>query len=1029
VSLSDLAIKRPVLTWMLTLALATFGVLGLGRLGIDRYPDMTMPYVGVVVTMESASPTTMEDEIVDPLEEAFATIEGIHHTYSTSAQGMARIMMEFELDYDVDIAAQDVRDKINMSLNDLPDNIDPPILGKADFSMFPIIYAPITSDLDPTDTTEYVDRHIRPMIESIPGAAGTEIYGELERNIRIWIDPDALRARKLAVGDVLSALRREHVERPGGYVEGNTVEWALKTDAEFRSISELGAMVISWDGDAPIRLRDVARIEDGAEDVRKISHMNGKPGLSIAVKKQSDGNTVAIVDEFIKRMDKLRGKTPDGIEIVASEGFIDNSQTIRESFEETIEALWVGGLLAVVVVFVFVRRFRPTLIVAAAIPMSLITTFGMIWIFDFTLNTMTLLGLTLAIGVVIDDAIIVLENIERHREDGEDAMQAAREGTREITFAAMAATFSVAAVFIPVAFASGQMGSFLTEFGVTVSVAVIISLIVALTLTPMLASRMPPPKERGPDSLHQRLEVWFNGLEERYTAILGWSLANRGKTTLIAIAAIGVAILAGSQLDGEFMPKSDSGFLSIEFRTPPGTSLEATTEILEQNEKWVLAQPEVASTFAAIGPTSMSIGGPSDGMLNARLKPRDQRERSAEELMRAAREALSQIPGQEFSVVDPMATSDRDFQVEIIGNASLDELDRYSYILLEAMVSEGGMVDVDKSLRVGLPEALVVPDRDKAAALGIDAATVAETVLAMIGGLDVATFRDGEERHDVRIRLEEGERMSLDDIGQLWVRTRTGELVDLRNLVKVERSATASSITRTDRVRSVELMANLDGIPLSTAIERAQRVAKQVLPASMSLRLSGDAEEMREAGEQFMQMVLLAILVIYMVLAAQFESFTQPVIVMAALPFSMVGALGGLWLFDMSLNLFSMIGLVLLVGLVTKNSILLVDYANQLRDTGMSAEEAMREAAPVRMRPVMMTALSMIFGVLPTALGLGAGGETRAPMAVATAAGMFSSMMLTLLIVPVFYLGLEKVRDFFARWRRSDAAPGGEQPV
>ncbi len=1028
-SLSDLSIERPVLTWMLTLALATFGVLGLGRLGIDRYPDMTMPYVGVVVTMESASPTTMEDEIVDPLEEAFATIEGIHHTYSTAAQGMARIMMEFELDYDVDIAAQDVRDKINMSLNDLPDDIDPPILGKADFSMFPIIYAPITSDLDPTDTTEYVDRHIRPMIESIPGAAGTEIYGELERNIRIWIDPAALRARKLAVGDVLSALRREHVEQPGGYVEGNTVEWALKTDAEFRSIDELGAMVISWDGDAPIRLRDVARIEDGAEDVRKISHMNGKPGLSIAVKKQSDGNTVAIVDEFIRRMDKLRGKTPDGIHIVESEGFIDNSQTIRESFEETIEALWVGGLLAVVVVFVFVRRFRPTLIVAAAIPMSLITTFGMIWIFDFTLNTMTLLGLTLAIGVVIDDAIIVLENIERHREGGKDAMQAAREGTREITFAAMAATFSVAAVFIPVAFASGQMGSFLTEFGVTVSVAVIISLIVALTLTPMLASRMPPPKERGADSLHQRLEVWFKGLEDRYTAVLEWSLANRGKTTLIAVAAIAVAILAGSRLDGEFMPKSDSGFVSIEFRTPPGTSLEGTTEILEQNEKWLLAQPEVASTFAAIGPTSMSIGGPSDGMLNARLKPRDQRERSAEELMRATREALSQIPGQEFSVVDPMATSDRDFQVEIIGNASLEELDRYSDLMLDAMVAEGGMVDVEKSLRVGLPEALVVPDRDKAAALGIDAATVAETVLAMIGGLDVATFRDGEERHDVRIRLEEGERASLDDIGQLWVRARNGELVDLRNVVKIERSATASSITRTDRVRSVELMANLDGIPLSAAIERAQRVAKQVLPSTMSLRLSGDAEEMREAGEQFMQMVLLAILVIYMVLAAQFESFTQPVIVMAALPFSMVGALGGLWLFDMSLNLFSMIGLVLLVGLVTKNSILLVDYANQLRDTGMSAEDAMRQAAPVRMRPVMMTALSMIFGVLPTALGLGAGGETRAPMAVATAAGMFSSMMLTLLIVPVFYLGLEKVRDYFARWRRSDRASGSEQPA
>ena len=1026
-SLSDLSIERPVLTWMLTLALAVFGVLGFLRLGIDQYPDMTFPFVGVVVTLEGASPTTMEDEVVDVLEEAFATIEGIRHTFSTSAQGMARVMLEFELEHDLDVAAQDVRDKINISLNDLPRDIDPPILGKADFSMFPIIYAPITSDLPTTETTEYVDRHIRPIVESIPGAAGAEIYGDLERNIRIWIQPDALRARNLSVGDVLDALRREHVERPGGFIEGATVEWAVKTDAEFRSIEELGAMVISWDDEAPIRLRDVARIEDGAEDIRTASHMNGKPGMAIAVKKQSDGNTVAIVDEFYKRMDIVRGRTPDGIEIVDQEGFIDNSQTIRESFEETIEALWMGGLLAVVVVFVFMRRTRPTMIVAAAIPLSLIATFGMIWICDFTLNTMTLLALTLAIGVVIDDAIIVLENIERHRENGKSARQAARDGTREITFAAAAATFSVAAVFLPVAFASGQMGSFLTEFGVTVAVAVIISLVVALTLTPMLASRMPPPKERAPDSLYQKLEDWFKNLEGFYSRILDWTLSHRWITTLIAAASIVLAVLAGSQLKGEFMPKSDSGFMAIEFRTPPGTSLEGTISILEQNEAWLMAQPETASVFAAIGPTSMDIGGPSDGFINVRLRDRENRTRSADELMIEARKAFSAIPGQEFAIIDPMSSSDRDFEVELVGNASLAELDRYSDLMLSRLAAEGGMVDIEKSLRVGLPEALIVPDRDKAAALGIDAATVAEIVHAMIGGLDIATFREGEERHDVRIRMEEGTRGELDAIGSLWVRARNGELIDLRNVVSIEKGATASSITRTDRVRSVKLMANLEGLPLSDAIERAYRIGAEVLPPTMSLRLTGNAEDMADAGQQFIMMVGLAILVIYMVLAAQFESFLQPLIVMAALPFSMVGALGGLYLFDMSLNLFSMIGIVLLIGLVTKNSILLVDYANQLRDEGLEAEAAMRQAAPVRMRPVLMTALSMIFGVLPTALGLGAGSETRAPMAVATAAGMFTSMMLTLLIVPVFYLALERVRSFFSR--KGSSAAATEQPA
>jgi len=483
-----------------------------------------------------------------------------------------------------------------------------------------------------------------------------------------------------------------------------------------------------------------------------------------------------------------------------------------------------------------------------------------------------------------------------------------------------------------------------------------------------------------------------------------------------------LAVAAGKQLPGEFFPASDSGFVVLEFRTPPGTSLEVTEAVLTRNEQWFLDQPETAALFAKLGSNTYAIEGPNEGMINARLVPHSERQRSATEIRRAAREALAEIPGQEISANDPMAGSRRDFQVEIAGNASLEELDRYATTMLERLREGGGMVDLDKSLRLGLPEARIVPDREKAAALGIDASTIAEIVHAMIGGLDVATFRDGEQRHDIRIRMERQERDSLDAIGDLWVRARNGELVELRNVVRVEKGATAESITRTDRLRSVEVMANLDGIALDEAVARAQAVAAEILPPNLSMRLTGNAEAMKESGTQFAQMIVLAILVIYMVLAAQFESFAQPLIVMLALPFSMVGALGALWLASMSLNLFSMIGIVLLIGLVTKNSILLVDYANQLRAEGASAEDAIRRAAPVRMRPVLMTALSMIFGVLPAAFGLGPGAETRAPMAVATAAGMFSSMLLTLLIVPVFYLGLADAKDFLAspreRWAR-----------
>ena len=1017
-SLSDVSIERPVLTWMMVLALATFGVLGFMRLGVDQYPDMTFPFVGVVVTLEGASPSTLEDEVVKPLEEAFATVEGIRHIYSEATQSVARVMMEFELDHDLDVAANDVRDKLNGAMGNLPAEIEPPIMGKADLSRFPIIYAQITTKLPITEATDYIDRHILPVVESIPGVASVVVYGGYERNIRLWIDPDALRARNLAVSDVLTALRREHVERSAGFVEGENVEWALKTDAEFRSLSELSRMIVSWEGDAPIRLGDVARLEDGSEDVRDAAHMNGKPGLALGVVKQSDGNTVAIVDEFYRRMDMLRGKTPEGIEIVASEGFIDNAQPILESFEETMFALVFGGLLAVFVVFVFMRRVRPTLIVATAIPLSLIATFGMIWVFGFTLNTMTLLGLTLAIGVVIDDAIIVLENIERHREGGLDARTAAGVGTREITFAAAAATFSVAAVFLPVAFATGRMGSFLTEFGITVAVAVIVSLFVALSLTPMLAARMPPPRPRSPGDLYHRLETGFRGLEGFYRRLLDWTLAHRLATMGIAVAAIALSILAGSRLPGEFMPSTDSSSLAVEFRTPPGTSLEQTVEILSKNEAWFLSQPETISLFGRIGSTSMTIGGPTDGFLGVRLVPIDERERSQEEIMQAARVALSEIPGQEFAVIDPTGMNNRDLQVEILGNASLEELDYYATLLMERLAAEGGLVDLDKSLRLGLPEARIVPDREKAAALGIDAATIAEIVQAMIGGLDVAKFRDGEERYDIRLRMETQDRDSLDAIDGLWVRTRSGELVDLRNVVRVEKGATASSIKRTDRMRSVEIMSNLEGVSLGEVVERAKAHAEEILPPHLSLRPTGDAEAMRESAQQFALMLGLAVLVIYMVLAAQFESFVQPLIVMLALPFSMVGALGGLWLWGMSLNLFSMIGIVLLIGLVTKNSILLVDYANQLRGEGLSAEEAIRRAAPIRMRPVLMTALSMIFGVLPAAIGIGPGSETRAPMAVATAAGMFTSMLLTLLIVPVFYLLIEAMREFVLRKRR-----------
>jgi HAE1 family hydrophobic/amphiphilic exporter-1 len=839
------------------------------------------------------------------------------------------------------------------------------------------------------EVSEYVRRYVKPMLETIPGASGVVVWGRRDRNIRIWLDSDALRSRGLAASDVLAALAREHVDVPGGIVESSKIEWSVKTEAEFRSAAALEEMVVAQRGDATVHLRDVARVEDGVEDVRDITRFNGVPSVVAAVTKQSDANTVAVVDEVYRRIDALRPLLPDGIEVVDDGQYIDFSISIRESVQEAKFALIFGGALAVFVVFIFLRRARPTLIVAAA--------------------------------------IIVLENIERHRAMGKPGEQAASEGTRQIVFAATAATLSVAAVFVPVVFAEGIVGNFLGEFGLTVAGSVLISLFVALTVTPMLAARIPAAGEKKHGSLYHHLEVGFRALEERYRRILHWSLDHRRATFAIAVSSFALAIFFGARLPAEFFPTADGRVVFLQFELPPGSTLDATVAMLNENERYFLAQPEVLAGFAGIGHTTATgVGRPNRGVLFTTLVNSDDRERTSQELMREARAVLGEIPGQKLNINDPTASfsSQGELQLEIRGNLAVSELDRYATEMIQALKQRGGFVDLNKDLEIGLPELRVIPDRKKAAALGVDAATLASVIQVMIGGLDVGVFKEEGKRYDIRMRLERPDRDRPEAINDLSVRARDGKVVELRNLVHLETGAAASQISRTDRQRAVTIAANLEGKALGAATEEAFEVARGILPEGVTPRLAGQAEAMEESGRQFGLMLALAILVIYMVLAAQFESFLLPFTVMLALPFSMVGALGGLYLAGMTLNLFSMIGIILLMGLVTKNSILLVDYANQLRAEGRDKLAAIREAAPVRMRPVLMTAFSMIFGVLPAALGVGPGAETRAPMAVATAAGMFSSMLLTLLIVPLFYVAIDDFAERSSSWP-SGVRPGG----
>ncbi len=1028
----DLCIERPVLTLMMTLSLVVFGVLGYQRLGVDQFPKMEFPNVVVTATLEGASPEVMESDVTDVLEEHLNTIAGIRSLHSTSMHGNSVISVEFELGRDLDDAAQDVRDKVARARYELPPDLEPPVVDKVNFADQPIMWIPLNTDRPAVDASEYVRRHVKPELETIHGVGSVVIFGRQDRNIRIWLDGEALRARGLAAADVLAALKREHVEVPGGQVESRVVEYSVKTDAEFRTTDELAGLVVAYENGAPVQLRDVARVEDGAEDRRSAARYDGKPAVGVGLRKQSGGNTVAISDEAQKRLRTMQQMLPAGMSFTEGEGLADFSIAIRESVAETQFALLFGALLAVLTVFAFLRRTQPTLIVAAAIPLSMIPTFGVMWMVGYTLNTMTLLALALAVGVVIDDAIVVLENIERHRELGETPRLAASKGTREIAFAATAATFSIAAVFFPVVFVKGLVGNFLSEFGLTVAVSVVISLFGALTLTPMLAARMTPPKERAHGSVYHWLERGFVWLETHYRTLLDWALAHRAATLGIAFGSFVLALGFGSRLGAEFFPPSDQGRIFTMVDTPPGTGLDATLGYMKRNEDWMLAQPEVAGLFSAVG-----IGGPrgpgvpNQGVMFIMLKSRHKRERSAQQLVLAAREALGSIAGQDVRVFDMSSMvgggrSEGDFEVDIQGNLELGELDALADQMIQGLAARGGIVDLDKSLKLGLPEVRVIPDREKAAALGIDARTLATTVQAMIGGLDVGTFKEAGQRYDIRVRLEEKDRSEPASIERLYVRANDGRVVELRNVVTIETGAAPSAITRTDRQRSVTISGNLEGKPLAAAIADAREIAAEILPEGAALSLSGQAEAFREGSQQLLLALGLGVLVIYMVLAAQFESLVHPLTVMLALPLAMVGALGGLWVRGMTLNLFSMIGIILLFGLVTKNSILLVEFANQLRGRGMEKVEAMRTAAPVRMRPVLMTAISMVFGVLPAAVGIGPGSETRAPMAVASGAGMLSSTLLTLIVVPVFYLVMDDGVEWIRAWlRRLFGRPGG----
>ena len=1001
-SLWELSIRRPVLATVMTIALLLFGWIGFQSLPVRELPDIDFPIVSVVTVLPGADPEVVEKEVTEVLEEEISTIEGIKTLTSDSSEQVSRITVEFELERDIDVASQDIRDKIARVRGELPQDTDEPVVSKVDLDAQAILWASLSSEhANLRELTDYADNVVKERLQRLAGVGSIIIGGEKRLAVRVRLDAQHLAAYRLTVDDVVGALQRENVNIPSGRVESHTREFVVKTEGEFITADAFNDLVVAFRDDVPVRLRQVGFAEEGDENERSIHRFRTRPAVALGILKQSKANTVDVARSVKNEIEVIRAALPPGYDLQV--GF-DAARFIEESVAEVQQSLLIAGGLVVLVIFLFLHTPRSAVIPALAIPTSILATFGVMYFLGFTINNLTLLALTLSIGVVVDDAIIVLENVHRHMEEGQDRMTAALQGTTQIAFAAIAATLALVAVFVPVAFITGIVGRFFYEFGVTVAVAIVVSAFVALTLTPMLCSRLLVLDE--PRGVFRAFERAVVGFANAYRRLLVYSLRHRFAVAAAAISTFAASVLLFAVLGKEFQPTEDRGSFMTVIESPEGATLPYHDELQFRVEKILAATPEVRSFAAFIGLAQSGPGAVNRGVVFSRMHERSQRRRSQQEVVDDLRLQFAQIPGIRVFVVtfSGLQTGGRGKPLQyVIQNPDFRSLREYSERMLERLRALPQFTDVDSNLRLNKPELRVRINRNKAAALGISAADVATTLRVLFGGDDVTKFKRGNERYDVIVQLQGSDRITPDRLSQVYTRSRSGELVQLANLIDVSEGVGPSSLNHHNRRRSVILDANLKDIPLGEALQRVDALAREVLPAGFTTAVTGTSKDFEESFTSLSFAFLLATIAVYLVLAGQFESFIHPFTILLALPLAIFGAFASLFVLGMTLNIYSFIGLVMLIGLVTKNSILLVDYANLRRSQGRPLYEAVVEAGAVRLRPILMTSISTLFGILPVALGLGAGAESRRPLGVAVAGGITVSTLLTLIVVPVVY--------------------------
>ncbi len=1023
-SLSAVSIRRPVFAWMLMFALIVFGAISFQRMGISNMPDVNFPVVNISLTLENAAPEVMEMDVVDIIEDAVMGIEGLKSISSSTSQGTANITCEFSQSRNIDIALQEVQARITQIQNQLPSALFPPVITKTNPEDQPILWVMLTADegIPLYQQMMYARNTLKDQLSTLDGVGTVELAGYVDPNLRVWLDRLKLYRYELNASDITSAIVAEQTEQPAGRIEAPKKELNIRVMGEMRSVSDFEKIRINSRGGGvnynPIPLMNVARVEEGLSDIRAISRYNGKMAVGLGIVKQHGSNAVAVGNLIHDKVNVMRQALLAGYHLDVR---LDTTQFIRDSVNELNTTLLVAALLTSIICYLFLGSWSSTINVLLAIPTSIVGAFIALHFMGFTLNTFTLLGLSLAIGIVVDDAIMMLENIVRHHEMGKSRRQAALEGSEEITFAAIATTMAIAAIFIPVIFMRGVVGAFFYQYGITVTVAVFLSLLEALTLTPMRCARFLHSTKDNPSWLVRNMDHFMDWLSSLYRDSLRLALRHRGAIVLVSIALFIASLYFVSTLNKELIPSQDQSLFLLNIKTPVGTSIEATDAVFLKAEEYLKKQTEVAEYYTKIGNYEHN-NIVNEGTIYVVLKDSRKRSLTQNELMDRSRSDLrALLPGVEIFGQDLSLTgfsSSRGFPVEFaLQGPDWQKLQDYSQEISKRLTATGLVEDVNMDFQSGMPEISVVPDRLKASQRGVSVTGMEQEVQALIGGqiFNANTeYPKGDHRYYIRVRSEPDQHTSQADIEKLKLRNNRGEMVGLAEVATISTILAPQLISRFNRARAIPMFANVaHGKSQQDALNAVERIGKEVLPPGYRVRIMGSGNAFREAFDGLIFALILGIVVAYMILASQFNSFIHPITVLMALPFSLSGALLALTLTHQSLSLFSMIGLVLLMGIVKKNSILLVDFTNQRRAAGLGALEALLEACPVRLRPILMTSVAIVVGALPGALNIGPGAETRIPMAISIIGGVTISTFLTLYVVPCVY-------SLFSRLERPD---------